>query len=76
MQLVEDLLLLKLQLLFVWQVLPLTSSADTKVLTERDCAYLTICNESHNLALGKGVFLATNLYVAYVARYAERYEDY
>ena len=75
MQLVIHLLLLELQLLWVGQILPLAASTHAKVLTEGYCAYLTICNKAHHLALGKGVLLATNLYVTNIARYAEGDED-
>ena len=73
-QLVVDLLLLELQLLLVGQVLPLAAAADAEVLAEGYRAYLTIFYKAHHLALGKGVLLATNLYVAHVARHAEGYK--
>ena len=75
-QLVKHLLLLELQLLFVRQVLPLTSATHTKVLTERCRAYLTIINEAYHFALGKAVFLATNLNIAYIARHTKRYKHH
>ena len=37
-------------------------------------AYITIINESHNFALGKGVFLATYLNIAHITRDAVRYK--
>ena len=75
-QLVVHLLLLEFQLLFIGQILPLTTTTDTEVFAEGNCAYLTICNKAHHLALGKGVLLATNLYVTNIARYAEGDEDH
>jgi hypothetical protein len=63
-------------LFFVRQILPLTPSADSEVLAERNGTHLTIFYEAYYFTFGKGMFLAANLYVAYIARYAERYEDY
>jgi hypothetical protein len=63
-------------LLFVRQILPLTTSADSEVLAERNGAHLTIFYEAYYFTLGKGMLLATNLYVAHITRYAERYEYY
>ena len=74
-QLVEDLLLLELQLLFIGQVLPLTTATDAEVLTKGYRAYLTIFYKAHHLALGKGVLLTTDLNVADVARDTERHKD-
>ena len=75
-QLVEDLLLLELQLLFIWQVLPLATATDAKVLAERFHAYITIFYKAHHLALGKGVLLATDLHVAHITGHAEGYEHH
>ena len=61
-------------MLLVRQILPLTTSADSEVLTERNCAHLTIFYEAYYFTFGKGMFFATYLYVAHVTRYAERYE--
>jgi hypothetical protein len=46
------------------------------MLTERYRAYFTIFYEAYHLALGKRVFLATNLHVAHIARHAEGYKDH
>ena len=70
------LLLFELQLLLIRQVLPLTTTTGTEVLAEGGRAYITIFYKAHHFALGKGVFFAANLYVAYVARHAEGYEYY
>ena len=75
-QLVFHLLLLRLQLSLVWQVLPLTASADTEMLAEGRLTYLTIFYESHHFAFGKGVLLTSNLYVADITGNAERDKDY
>jgi len=75
-QLVEHLLLLEFQLLLVGQILPLATTADTKVLTKGRRAYITIFYKAHHLALGKGVFLTSNLYVAHVARHTKGYENH
>ena len=75
-ELVEDLLLLKLQLLRIRQVLPFATAADTEVLTERFHAYITILYKAHYLALGEGVFLATDLHVAHITGHAEGYEHH
>jgi hypothetical protein len=63
-------------LLLVRQILPFTTSADSEVLAERNGAHLTIFYEAYNFTLGKGMLFATNLYVAHIARYTERYEYY
>ena len=76
MQLVVDLLLLEAELLFVGQVLPLATAADTEVLTERSRAYLTIITKAHHLTLGEGVLLTAYLHVAHIARHAEGYEHH
>ena len=75
-QLVSDLLLLCLKLCFVWQVLPLASSASAEVLAERCRAYITINYYTHHLTLSKGVLLAPYLDVAHVARDAPWHEDH
>jgi hypothetical protein len=76
MQLVINLLLFELQLLLVGQVLPLTTATDTKVLTEGIRAYITIFYKTYYLALGKGVFFASDLHVAHVAGHAEGDKHY
>ena len=75
-QLVFHLLMLRFQLLVIGQVLPFATSADTEMLAERRFTYLTIFNKSHHFALGKGVFLTSDLYVTNIARNTERYEDH
>jgi hypothetical protein len=45
-------------------------------LAERNGTHLTIFYEAYYFTLGKGMFFATYLYVAHIARYAERYEYY
>ena len=75
-QLVIDLLLLELQLLWIGEVLPLAATTDAEVLTERNRAYITIFNKAHHLALGKGVLLAADLDVAHITRHAERHEHH
>ena len=70
-KLVFHLLLFELNLLLVWQVLPLTTTANTEVSAEWGRAYITIFAESNNFALGKRVLLAANLYIAYIAGHAE-----
>jgi hypothetical protein len=74
--LVEHLLLFEFQLLLVRKVLPLTTSAHSEVLAEGNRAYLTIFYDANYFALGKGMFFASNLYVAHVSRHAEWYKYY
>jgi hypothetical protein len=69
-------LLLELQLLLIGQVLPLAATADTEMLTKGCRAYLTIFNNTYHFALGERMFLTTNLYVAHISWYTERYEHY
>ena len=51
LQLVVNLLLLGLQLLFVWQVLPLASAADTKMLAHGHLSHLAKFNKAYHLSL-------------------------
>jgi len=74
MELVVNLLLLELQLLLVWQILPLATAADTEVFTEGGRAYLTILYKANHLPLSEGVLLTAYLHVAHIARHAEGYE--
>ena len=67
-QLVEHLLLLELQLRLVGQILPFTATAHTEMFTEGYRAYLTIFYKPHHFALGKGVLLPSDLYVADITR--------
>ena len=60
-QLVVHLLLFVLQLFLVWQVLPFTSAADTEVLTEGGCAYITVFYEANDFRFHKTVLLTTHL---------------
>ena len=75
-QLVVHLLLLELELLFVGQVLPLAAATHAEVLAERSRAYLTIFYESYHFALGKRMFLASQLYVADIAGHTPRHEHH
>ena len=75
-QLVEDLLLLELQLRLVGQILPLTTTAHTEMFAEGHRAYLTIFYKPHHFALGKGVLLPSDLYVADITRHAERHKHH
>ena len=75
-ELVEYLLLLELQLFLVGQVLPLTASADTEVLTEGGRAYIIIYYKAYHLALGEGMLLTSDLHIAHVAGHAEGYKHH
>ena len=46
------------------------------MLTNGCRAYITIFYKAHHFTLSEGVLLATDLYIAYVARYAEGYEHH
>jgi hypothetical protein len=74
MQLVINLLLFEFQLFRIGQILPLATTADTEMLAEGYRAYITVFYNPHHFTFGKGVFLTANLYIAYIARNAERNE--
>ena len=75
-QLVVHLFLLVLQLFLVWQVLPFTSTADTEMLTERSCAYITIFYKANHFCLHETVLLATHLQVNHVTWNRPGYEHH
>ena len=68
---VIHLFLLGLELLLVWQVLPLASSAHSEMLAERSLAYLTIFYKAYNLRLAVAVLLFLHLQVNHVSRHTE-----
>ena len=76
MKLIIHLLLLELQLFFIWQVLPLTSSTGAEVFAEWFSTLVTFLYKTNYFALGKRVLLATYLNVADVARHTEWYKHY
>ena len=68
MKLIIHLLLLELQLFFIWQVLPLTSSTGAEVFAEWFSTLVTFLYKTNYFALGKRVLL--------VARHTEWYKHY
>ena len=71
-QLVENLLLLEAQLLFVGQILPFAAAARTKMLTARHFAHLAQTVETNRLGLGITVLFPLHLQIDHVAWHTPR----
>ena len=69
---VHHLLLLALQLVFVWQMLPLAAATQPEVLTHRFHTQLAGLHQTLDMPLGIAVLLAVDFQVNHVARSAIR----
>ena len=74
-ELVEHLLFLEAQLLFVGQVLPFAAAAHAEMLASRHFAHLAQLVEANGFGLGIAVFFPLDLQIHNVARHAPRHEN-
>lgn len=68
-QLIKDLLLLGFKLLLIGQILPLATTTDAEMLTERLRTHLTLLDEVDDAALGIFVFLTIDLHIDNIAEH-------
>ena len=75
-ELVMHLPLLCLELLMVWQVLPLASAAHAEMAALGRLAHFAVFYEAHHLGLAVAVLLLLHLQVYHVTRHGERHENH
>lgn len=75
-QLLHHLVLLRLQLLLVWQLLPFASATQTEMLALRLYTDVTVLMESYDLRLGIRMFLTLNLQINNIPRNTKWHENY
>ena len=73
-KLVADLLRLVVELCLVWEILPLATSADAKVLADRLTTLLRLVDKAHYPALHKATVLFGYLHINNIARNGHRHK--